>query len=82
MDKVNKVNERFRITWRAARVNRGYTLKQAAELAGKNIDTIMRYEKDSTEIPHDLMLFLLGLYDVPADVIRCGLESDLIGKTN
>lgn len=70
----------FRITWRAARVNRGYTLKKAAELSGKNIDTIMRYEKDSTDIPHSLMQSWLDLYDVPVDIIFCGLESDFNGK--
>ncbi|MGO5338101.1 helix-turn-helix domain-containing protein [Bilifractor sp. LCP19S3_H10] len=33
------------MTLRAARVNKGYTLKQAAELIGVNPDTIGRWEK-------------------------------------
>jgi transcriptional regulator with XRE-family HTH domain len=70
----------FRITWRAARVNRGYTLKEVAELSGKSIDTVIKYEKDSFDIPYDLMQLWLKLYNVPADNIHCGRESDLIGK--
>lgn len=70
----------FRITWRAARINRGLTLKDVAEFTGKSIDTIIKYEKDSTDIPYDLMQRLLGLYGVPIEHIHCGRESDLIGK--
>lgn len=69
----------FRITWRAARVNQGYTLRQVAALSGKCVDTIIRYEKDSTDIPHDLMMLWLRLYEVPPTMVFCGRESDLIG---
>lgn len=70
----------YRVTWKAARVNAGYTLKEVADLTGKCIDTIMRYEKDSSNIPLDLMNTLLKLYGVPASIIFCGKESDFIGK--
>lgn len=69
----------YEITWRAARVNAGYTLKEISELTGKCIDTIHRYEKDSSEIPLDLMTKLLEFYKVPEMIIFCGVESDLIG---
>ena len=73
-------NDGFKITWRAARVNRGYNQAEVAELSGKNIDTVTKYEKDSTEIPYSLMQTWLDLYGVPADIIFCGLESDFTGK--
>src|SRR5690606_35565347 len=67
------------LTLRAARVNCGYTQGEVAELAGRNVDTITYYEKDSTNIPKSLETFLLDLYDVPGDYIFFGKESDLIG---
>lgn len=70
----------FKITWRAARVNRGYNQSEVAELSGKNIDTVVKYEKDSSTIPYDLMKSWINLYGVPEDLIYCGLESDLTGK--
>lgn len=70
----------YRISWKAARVNAGLTLKDVAHATGRCIDTIMRYEKDSSNIPLDLMNVLLELYGVPAAMIYCGKESDLIGK--
>jgi transcriptional regulator with XRE-family HTH domain len=80
VDKVNKPNEVFKITWRAARVNRGLTQGEAAELSGRNIDTVTKYEKDSTNIPYDLMKTWIKLYNVPEDLIYCGIESDFTGK--
>lgn len=70
----------FRLTWRAARVNRGYTLTDAAKLSHKNIDTVMKYEKDSSEIPYDLLQLWLKLYSVPQELVYIGPESDLIGE--
>lgn len=66
----------FKITFRAARVNRGLTLKDVAAHTGLSVDTIMKYEKDSTDIPRGLMLALLDLYQIDADVIFFGVESD------
>lgn len=70
----------FKLTWRAARVNRNLTLKQAAEFSGVCLDTLSKYERDSTRIPNNLKNTLLNLYGVPEDMVYCGLESDLIGK--
>lgn len=69
----------YMVTWRAARTNRGLTLREVAEKADKSVDTIIRYEKDSTEIPRDLMLFLINLYQVPGDMVYFGRESDFTG---
>lgn len=72
----------FKITWRAARVNKGYNQSEVAELSGKNIDTVVKYEKDSSNIPYDLMKIWIELYGVPLGLIYCGPESDLTGKTS
>ncbi len=69
----------YRISWKAARVNRGLTLKSAAKMSGRSVDTIQKYEKDSSNIPRDLMVALLNIYQVPVDMVFCGVESDLIG---
>lgn len=70
----------YKISWTAARVNAGYTLKQVAEKAGKSIDTIHRYENDSSSIPLDLMNLLIELYKVPPSLVFFGKKSDLIGN--
>lgn len=70
------------ITLRAARINRGLKLKDVAKYCSKSIDTIIKYEKDSTDIPRDLMIALLELYQIRGDNIFFGRESDFIGKIN
>lgn len=71
--------EPFKITLRAARVNSGLTTKEVAELTGRCFDTINRYELDSTNIPHELMVSLLNLYKVPFSYIFFGNESEKLG---
>jgi hypothetical protein len=80
LGKENARMSQITISWRAARVNRGFTLKEVAEICDKSVDTIVKYEKDSTDIPRDLMLKLLDIYGVHSDVIFFGKESDFIGK--
>ncbi|MCM3632904.1 helix-turn-helix domain-containing protein [Paenibacillus camelliae] len=70
---------RFCITLRTARLLRGMTVKQVAIKTGKCVDTISKYEKDSTNIPRDLSIELIRLYNVPETVIYFGKESDLFG---
>jgi len=82
VDRVSGGNEEFKITFRAARVNRGYNQGEVAELSGRNIDTVTKYEKDSTNIPYDLMKLWIKLYNVPSEFIFCGLESDFTGKNS
>jgi len=68
------------LTLRAARVRRGLKVREVAEKTGKSIDTISRYERDSTNIPRALMEQLLELYGVGADQIFFGKESDFTGR--
>lgn len=69
----------FKITLKAARINRGFTIKDVAEKSGKCIDTISKYESDSSAIPQDLMISLLELYKVPFDHVFFGKESEFHG---
>lgn len=65
----------FLITLRAARINRGLTLKQVAKKTGKCSETIGKYEMDSTKMPRDVVEQLVILYDVPKEIIFFGKES-------
>ncbi|GIO39271.1 hypothetical protein J41TS12_41320 [Paenibacillus antibioticophila] len=69
----------FKITLRAARVNRGLTLEEVAGILKKSVDTIRKYEKDSSHIPRDLLVSLLKLYQVPDEHIFFGPESSFHG---
>lgn len=69
----------FYITLKTARILRGLTIRQVAVLTGKCPDTISKYEKDSTDIPRDLSVLLLKLYNVPDQYVFFGRESDLHG---
>jgi transcriptional regulator with XRE-family HTH domain len=73
--------DKLKLTLRAARTNRGHTLKDVARLTGRSIDTINRYEIDSSRIPRDLVEDLLNLYQVNGDLIFFGKESDFTGKS-
>lgn len=65
-----------RITLRAARVNAGYRLVDAASEVGINKDTLTKLERDSSDISRSVMLALTNLYKYPADQIFFGIESD------
>jgi transcriptional regulator with XRE-family HTH domain len=71
----------FKVTLRAARINRGLTTKEVADIVGKNENTIQKYERDSTNIPRDLSIMLIQLYKVPEEHIFFGKESVFIGLT-
>ena len=70
----------YKVTLRAARVNRGLTLKEVSKKTGWCIDTIASYEKNSSDIPHSLLVSLLDLYNVPFDLIFFGKQSDFFGQ--
>lgn len=70
----------MKIQLRAARVNAGYSLQDAALEAKVSADTISRYEKDSSNIPYALLNRLLEMYRVDLDFIFLGNSSDFIGK--
>ncbi|WP_316606109.1 helix-turn-helix transcriptional regulator [Streptococcus pluranimalium] len=59
-------------TLKACRVNVGYTLRQVAKKVNKNFQTISKYEKDSTNIPFELLKELSLIYQVKLDDIFLG----------
>lgn len=61
-----------KITLKAARVNAGYSAKEVADILGKNQQTILGYEKDSTDIRVSLSKELANIYGYPIDFIFLG----------
>lgn len=70
----------LKITLRAARVNAGLRLIEAAGRFGINKDTLSKYEKDSTNIPRSIFIKIEEVYKVPVDNIFFGNESDFFRK--
>lgn len=70
----------IKITLRAARVNAGLRLVEAAELFGINKDTLSKYEKDSTNVPRSFFVQIENIYGVPLNNIFFGQESDFFRK--
>ena len=66
----------MKVTLRAARVNVGLTLIDAAERLDINKDTLSKYQKDSTDIPRSLVIGIEELYCVEANNIFFGVESE------
>ncbi|NVD30944.1 helix-turn-helix transcriptional regulator [Enterococcus faecium] len=50
---------------KAARVNAGFTSKEAAKAADVHFQTLSKYEIDSSDIPFSLLNELSNLYQVP-----------------
>ncbi|MCY7244802.1 helix-turn-helix domain-containing protein [Streptococcus pasteurianus] len=59
-------------TLKACRINAGYTLREVAKKVNKNFQTISKYEKNSTNIPFELLRDLATLYNVKLDDIFLG----------
>ena len=65
----------LKITLRAARVNAGYKLIEAAKEFGINKDTLSKYEKDSSNIPRKFFIKIEEIYKIPVENIF-GNQSD------
>ena len=59
----------LKITLRAARVNAGYKLIEAAKEFGINKDTLSKYEKDSSNIPRKFFIKIEEIYKIPVENI-------------
>lgn len=70
----------LRITLRAARVNAGLKLTEAAELFGINKDTLSKYEKDSSNVPRSFFVNIEKHYKIPVENIFFGPQSDFFRK--
>lgn len=61
-----------KITLEAARVNAGYTLKQAAELLGVSVATLHNWEKDSSVVKVSQVKKIEEVYGYPSEYIFFG----------
>ncbi len=71
----------LQITLKAARVNCGLTLKQAAAKFGISPDTLSNYEKDSTNVPRTFFVQIEDVYGIPVEHIFFGPQSDFFRKS-
>lgn len=69
----------FQISLEAARKNAGFKRAgDAARLVGIHEQTLLKLEKDSTDIPFSVLSKLSDLYQVPKNNIFLGKKYDLI----
>ncbi|PTI25075.1 helix-turn-helix transcriptional regulator [Staphylococcus xylosus] len=61
---------------RSARINIGLTQTEAADNLKINVDTLSKYERNSSKITRDLILKMEKLYYVDANHIFFGDESE------
>lgn len=61
-----------KISLKAARINAGFTAKEVGKIVGKNYQTILKYEQDSSNIPLDFGKELAKLYKYPFNYIFLG----------
>lgn len=66
----------IQLTLRAARVNIGMTLKEAAKEFGINHETLANYEKDSSNVPRSFFISIERVYGIPVDMIFFGRQND------
>lgn len=66
----------MKITLRAARVNVGLKLVEAAREFGINKDTLSKYEKDSSNVPRSFFTKIEDVYRIPVDNIFFGPQSE------
>lgn len=69
-----------KITLRAARVNSGLKLVDAAKMFGINKDTLSKYEKDSTNVPRTFLIKIDQIYKIPVENIFFGKQSEFFRK--
>lgn len=68
----------IQLSLKAARINAGLTSSKAAEEVSVHPQTLLKYEKDSSDIPVSLLHKLSELYQIPDDNIFLGKEYELI----
>lgn len=65
----------FKISLKSARINSDLTQPQVANALGISVATVVKYEKDSSDIPFSLAQKLCCLYNIPMDYICFGPQS-------
>lgn len=70
--------EMLKITLKAARMNIGKTLKDAAGEFGIHYETLSNYETDSTNVPRTFFIQIQSVYGIPTDNIYFGKQADYV----
>lgn len=70
----------FKITLKAARLNLGFTLKEAAKLFDIHYSTLSNYENDSTNVPRTFIIKAESVYGIPSENIYFGKNQDFINQ--
>lgn len=60
----------FKVSIKAARVNAGLNIVEAAEKLGVTKDTLSKYERGATNYSHEILNKMLEVYNVPFENIR------------
>ena len=67
---------------RAARINKGYTQKNAAELFGVHYQTLAKWERNNSRMPYEAIAKIQNIYGIAPDEIFFGDINDFIRSTN
>jgi transcriptional regulator with XRE-family HTH domain len=70
----------LQITLKAARVNAGFLLKDAAKIFGVHYETLSNYEADSTNVPRTFFIKVEEVYGIPTENIYFGKQADYWAK--
>lgn len=62
----------YKITLKAARINAGYSQKEAASILGINPDTLRTYENGRVIPKWDVVDKMRELYRLPLDLLKFG----------
>ncbi len=73
--------ENFKLTMKAARINKGYTQDEAAELLGISVATLVNYEKGKTSPKYHTSKKMAAIYGAPFDMLDFGVPKSS-SKTN
>lgn len=67
-----------KITLEAARINAGYTQKEAAPLFGIHYQTLAKLEDDSSDAPYSFIQAIPRVYKISPDNIYFGQKNEFI----
>jgi transcriptional regulator with XRE-family HTH domain len=70
--------EGLKITLKAARVNLGLTLKEAAKKFKIHHETLAKYEQDSSNVPRSFFIQLKRVYGIPEEFIYFGKQDHFV----
>lgn len=69
------------ITLESARINAGYSQKEAGDLFGVHYQTIAKWEEDNTKMPFDMVNKIPEVYGIEHKHIFFGVKKEFICST-